>query len=322
MNVLVTGGAGFVGSQTIKELLKRGDKVICVDDFNGFNNPLLKEDRIRDFPADSFKLYRANITDFKVLKNIFDYNDIDLVIHLAARAGVRNSIADPRLYSEVNVAGTIHLLELAKKHDIKDFVFASSSSVYGGNKKVPFSEKDAVDYPISPYATTKRAGELSCHTYHHLFDMNIICLRFFTVYGPWGRMDMAPYKFTDLIANDQPIEMYGDGTSERDYTYIDDIVSGVLAAANYVQQNNKVFEICNLGNSQTIPLKKFIGLISKYLDKKPKIIKQPMQPGDMKITYADISKAKKLLGYNPQTSIEEGLKNLVEWYQKEAFGKY
>ena len=322
MNILVTGGAGFVGSHTIRELLARGDSVVCIDDFNGFNNPKIKEDRIRDFPADKFKLYRANITDYKVLENIFEYNDIDLVIHLAARAGVRNSIEDPRLYSEVNVAGTVHLLELAKKHDIKHFVFASSSSVYGGNKKVPFTESDAVDYPISPYATTKRAGELSCHTYHHLFDMNIACLRFFTVYGPWGRMDMAPYKFTNLIANDQPIEMYGDGTSERDYTYIDDIVSGVLAAADLVQQKKKVFEIFNLGNSQTVPLKKFIGLISQYLSKKPKIIRKPMQPGDMKITYADISKAKKILGYNPQTSIEKGLQSLVKWYQQEAHGKY
>ena len=322
MNVLVTGGAGFVGSHTVRELLERGDKVICIDDFNGFNNPLLKEDRIKDFPVDSFKLYRANITDYNVLENIFDSNEIDLIIHLAARAGVRNSIEDPRLYSEVNVAGTIHLLELAKKHDIKQFVFASSSSVYGGNKKVPFSETDAVDFPISPYATTKRAGELSCHTYHHLFGFNIACLRFFTVYGPQGRMDMAPYKFTNLIANDQPIEMYGDGTSERDYTYIDDIVSGVLASAEFVQQKKPVFEIFNLGNSQTVPLKKFISLISGYLGKKPKIIRRPMQPGDMKITYADISKAKKMLGYDPQTSLEEGLKNLVEWYQKEAFGKY
>lgn len=322
MNILVTGGAGFVGSHTIRKLLERGDQVICIDDFNSFNNPKLKEDRIRDFPVENFKLYRANITDYNVLENIFDSNDIDLVIHLAARAGVRSSIADPRLYSEVNVGGTIHLLELAKKHKIKPFVFASSSSVYGGNKKVPFSEDDAVDYPISPYATTKRAGELSCHTYHHLFGINIACLRFFTVYGPWGRMDMAPYKFTDLIANDQPIEMYGDGTSERDYTYIDDIVSGILASADLARQKKPVFEIINLGNSQTVPLTKFIGLISEYLDKKPEIVRKPMQPGDMKITYADISKAKKLLGYNPQTSIEEGLQNLVEWYQKEAFRKY
>ncbi|MBU1178596.1 GDP-mannose 4,6-dehydratase [Patescibacteria group bacterium] len=322
MNVLVTGGAGFVGSHTIRKLLERGDKVVCIDDFNGFNNPKIKEDRIRDFPVDDFKLFRADITDFQMLQNIFEYNDIEAIIHLAARAGVRNSIEDPRLYSEVNVAGTIHLLELAKKHAINHFVFASSSSVYGGNKKVPFSEEDAVDYPISPYATTKRAGELSCHTYHHLFGMNIACLRFFTVYGPWGRMDMAPYKFTDLIAKGQSIEMYGDGTSERDYTYIDDVVSGVLAALELVQKNEPVFEIFNLGNSQTVPLKKFISLISKNLGQEAKIIKKPMQPGDMKITYADITKAKKLLGYDPQTSIEEGLQNLVKWYQQEAFKKY
>ena len=322
MNVIVTGGAGFVGSQVIKKLLKQGNRVTCIDNFNYYNDPKLKEDRIKDFQkSNNFKLFRVDITNFQELSDIFSTNGIDLIIHLAARAGVRSSIADPRLYSETNVAGTMNLLELARRHQIKHFVFTSSSSVYGGNTKVPFSETDPVDSPISPYAATKKAGELACHTFHYLFDISIVCLRLFTVYGPWGRMDMAPYKFTDLIAHDQEIPVYGDGTTERDYTYIDDVVRGILAGVAYVQKEN-TFEIINLGNSQTVPLHKFISLIGKYLGKKPKIKRLPLQPGDMKKTYSDITKAKKLLNYNPQTSIEEGLKNLVEWYQKEAFGKY
>jgi len=322
MNIVVTGGAGFVGSQVIKKLLEQGNRVSCIDNFNYSNDPKLKEDRIKDFQeSKNFRLFRVDITNFQELSDIFATNGIDVIIHLAARAGVRSSIADPRLYSETNVAGTMNLLELARRHQIEHFVFTSSSSVYGGNTKVPFSETDPVDSPISPYAATKKAGELVCHTFHHLFNISIVCLRLFTVYGPWGRMDMAPYKFTDLIAHDQEIPVYGDGTTERDYTYIDDIVWGILASVEYVQQKN-VFEIINLGNSQTVPLKKFISLISKYLDKEPKIKRLPLQPGDMKVTNADISKAKKLLNYNPQTDIEEGLKNLVEWYKKEAFGRY
>jgi len=322
MNIVVTGGAGFVGSQVIKKLLEQGNRVTCIDNFNYSNDPKLKEDRIKDFQeSKNFRLFRVDITNFQELSDIFATNGIDVIIHLAARAGVRSSIADPRLYSETNVAGTMNLLELARRHQIEHFVFTSSSSVYGGNTKVPFSETDPVDSPISPYAATKKAGELVCHTFHHLFNISIVCLRLFTVYGPWGRMDMAPYKFTDLIAHDQEIPVYGDGTTERDYTYIDDIVWGILASVEYVQQKN-VFEIINLGNSQTVPLKKFISLISKYLDKEPKIKRLPLQPGDMKVTNADISKAKKLLNYNPQTDIEEGLKNLVEWYKKEAFGRY
>lgn len=316
MAILVTGGAGFIGSHTIRALLSRGESVICVDNFNDFYNPEIKEKNIRGFLNNkNFKLCRADICDFNKLKKVFLENEIDLIIHLAARAGVRPSIQNPILYSKVNIDGTLNLLELAREFKISNFIFASSSSVYGNNKKVPFSEKDNVDNPISPYAATKKAGELICYTYHKLYKISIVCLRFFTVYGPSGRPDMAPYKFTKLIFEGKEVPMYGDGSSCRDYTYINDIVSGIVSSIGYVKAH-KCYEIFNLGNSQTVKLRQLIAVIEKLLDKKAKIKRLPSQPGDVEKTYADISKAKKFLGWSPKTKIEEGMEKFVEWYKE------
>lgn len=317
MKILVTGGAGFIGSHTISSLLAQGERVVCVDDFNDFYDPDIKEKNVRDFlNKDNFKLYRLDICDFEKLKKVFQNHKVDLILHLAARAGIRSSIRDPLLYNKVNILGTVNLLELARAQRISNFIFASSSSVYGNNKKVPFFEEDCVDNPISPYAATKRAGELACYTYHKLYNMNTLCLRFFTVYGPSGRPDMAPYKFTKLIFEGNEVPMYGDGTSSRDYTYIDDIVAGILAAIRFIRsQNIPRYEIINLGNSRTTKLKYFISLIEKLVGKRAKIKKLPFQPGDVKITYADISKASRLLGYNPKTKIEDGMARFVEWYK-------
>jgi UDP-glucuronate 4-epimerase len=315
-NILITGGAGFIGSHTIRALLSRGERVVCVDDFNNFYSPEIKEKNVRDFlNSKNFKLYRVDICDLEKLKKVFLENKIDLIIHLAARAGVRPSIQNPILYTEVNIDSTLNLLELARQFKIKKFIFASSSSVYGNNKKTLFSENDNVDNPISPYAATKKAGELMCYTYHDLYKMSIACLRFFTVYGPSGRPDMAPYKFTDLIYKDKEIPMYGDGTSRRDYTFVDDIVSGILSATEYVKSHG-CYEIFNLGNSNTVELIYFISVIEKLLNKKAKILKLPKQPGDVEVTFADISKAKKLLGYGPKVKIEEGMERFIEWYKE------
>lgn len=340
MSILVTGGAGFIGSHVIKKLLEHlsapagadrqagKQKVICVDDFsaqggsasgeNNFYNPQFKEKNIEEFLNNkNFKLYRTTICNLRDLEKIFKKNKINIIIHLAAKTGVRPSIKDPLLYHQVNVLGTVNLLELARKYQIKNFIFASSSSIYGNNKKVPFSETDNVDNPISPYAATKKAGELICHTYHHLYNINVACLRFFTVYGPCGRPDMAPYKFTELISKEKEIEMYGDGSTYRDYTYINDIVSGILASIDYVKNHKDVYEIFNLGNSNTVELKYFIKVIEKALGKKAKIKKMPMQLGDVKWTYADLNKSRKYLDYQPKTKIEEGMAKFVAWYKKE-----
>ena len=312
MKVLVTGGAGFIGSHVADALLSRGDKVICIDDFNDYYNPEQKEANISmAMENENFVLYRGDIRDYGFLHRVFSKEMPDKVIHLAARAGVRLSIKQPLLYEEVNVKGTLSMLELAKDFKVKNFVFASSSSIYGVNKKIPFSEEDRVDNQISPYAVTKRAGELLCRSYHGLYGMNISCLRLFTVYGPRGRPDMAPYKFTKLIDEGKELEMYGDGTTMRDYTFIADIVSGFAAALD----KDYGFEIFNLGNSQTVELKYFISVIEGLLGKKARIIRKPMQPGDVPITYADVSKAKKMLGYNPKTSAEEGMKKFIDWYK-------
>lgn len=310
--ILVTGGAGFIGSHLCEALLKRGDSIVCADDFNDYYSPKIKEQNIKEcLKSKNFRLYREDIRDLKKLKIIFDDNEITGVVHLAARAGVRPSIANPLLYEETNVKGTLNLLELSK--NVKNFIFGSSSSVYG-NSKTPFSEEDRVDNPISPYAATKKAGELLCSTYHHLYNIPVTCLRFFTVYGPRGRPDMAPYKFTKLIDEGMEIEMYGDGSAKRDYTYITDVVSGILAALD----KRSEFEIINLGNSKTVELNYFISLIEKLLSKKAKIRKMPMQPGDVNATWADISKAKKLLGWEPKVRIEEGMEKFVKWFGEEG----
>jgi len=309
-HVLVTGGAGFIGSNLIKRLLADNRSVICVDDFNDYYSPLTKENNIKQFlNHKNFKLYRVDIRDFNSLKEIFTSNRISRVVHLAARAGVRPSLENPLLYEEVNLKGTMHLLELSK--NVKNFVFASSSSVYGNNKKTPFSEHDNVDKAISPYAATKKAGEVMCHVYHHLYNIPISCLRFFTVYGPSGRPDMAPYKFTKWIDEGKEVQRFGNGHSKRDYTYVDDIVDGVISAMD----RQFKYEIFNLGNSHSIELNYFIGLIEKELGKKAKIIEFPSQPGDVNITYANISKSKKMLNFQPKVSIEDGIAKFVKWYK-------
>ena len=312
MKLLVTGCAGFIGSHVAEALLKRGDSIIGVDDLNDYYDVKKKEKNLEILKKHSeFTFYKEDIRNYKELKKIFDKEKPDKVVHIAARAGVRPSIKDPLLYQDVNVRGTLNLLDLAKDYKVKSFVFASSSSIYGNNKKIPFSETDNVDNPISPYAATKKAAELLCHTYHHLYNMKITCLRFFTVYGPRGRPDMAPYKFTKLIIEGKPIPRFGDGTTKRDYTYISDIVKGVVAAID----KELDFEIINLGNNKPVVLNEFIRVIEKATGKKAIIKEMPTQPGDVNITYADISKAQKLLGYKPETSIEQGMKKFVDWYK-------
>ena len=309
MNVLVTGGAGFIGSHVVERLLTRGDTVTVVDDFNEFYDPALKRRNIRGF-ADRVKLIEADICS--ELRPVFAAQPFDTIIHLAARAGVRPSLAQPELYTRVNIVGTQNMLELARKFGIRKFVFGSSSSVYGVNQKVPFGEDDPIFKPISPYAATKLAGEALCHVYHHLYGLDVVCLRFFTVYGPRQRPDLAIRKFTQAIFAGKPIDIYGDGTSRRDYTYVDDILQGILACV----ERNFGYEIINLGESRTVDLHELLRLIEKATGKKAQVRQSPTQPGDVPITYADISKAKRLLGYQPKVAIEEGIEKFVEWYRR------
>jgi UDP-glucuronate 4-epimerase len=313
MKILVTGCAGFIGSHVSEALLERGDSVVGVDELNDYYDVSFKEDNLAVLKAyPEFKFYKQDIRNYDSLKILFEEEQPEKVVHLAARAGVRPSIQQPLLYEEVNVKGTLNLLDLAKDYHVKSFVFASSSSVYGNQKKIPFSETDNVDNPISPYAATKKAGELLCHNYHHLYGLKISCLRFFTVYGPRGRPDMAPYKFTKNIIEGKPILKYGDGTTKRDYTYIIDIVKGVIAATDAELD----YEIINLGNNKPVELNEFIKVIEDVAGKKAIIEQLPMQPGDVDITYADISKAQKLLGYKPDTTIKQGMKEFFDWYKK------
>lgn len=313
MKILVTGGAGFIGSSVTDRLLERGDQIVCLDNFDDFYKPEIKKRNIDTaLKNPGFKLVKGDIRDIGLLKELFAQESFDMIFHPAARAGVRPSIVDPMLYEDVNIKGTMNLLEMSREHNIKGFIFASSSSVYGKNEKVPFSEEDNVDFPISPYAATKKACELICYTYHALFKLNITCLRFFTVYGPRQRPEMAIHKFTRLIDQGKPVPMFGDGLSKRDYTYIDDIVSGVINAIDH----NAPYDIFNIGESQTTELRELIGLIEKYLGKNAIIEHHPDQPGDVPITYADITKAKNILGYNPQTKAVEGVRKFVEWYKE------
>lgn len=312
----VTGGAGFIGSTLSEKLLNLGNKVVAIDNFCDFYDPKIKENNVKGLVKNSnFKLYRADIRDREAVKKIFDENKIDVVMSLAAMAGVRPSIENPVLYQEVNCLGLQNILEEMKLHDVKNGVLASSSSVYGNCKEVPFREDMIVDYAISPYAATKKANEVMAHVYHKLYDMNIIMLRFFTVYGPKQRPDLAINKFTRLMLADKEIPMFGDGTTSRDYTYIDDIVDGIIKSCEYTLNNKNVYEILNLGNSSPTSLKEMINIIAKTLNVEPKIKQLPMQPGDVDRTYADISKAKELIGYEPKTSFEEGIKNFVDWYK-------
>lgn len=316
-NILVTGGAGFIGSHLVGKLLDEGVwNVSVVDNFNEFYAPAIKRDNIADFAANpDFRLYEKDICDAESLENIFAENKFDAIVHLAAWAGVRPSLLNPKLYAQVNINGTLNLLEAAQKYNVKQFVFGSSSSVYGINSKIPFSETDNISQTISPYAATKAAGEHFCHTFSHLYDIRTVCLRFFTVYGARQRPDLAIHKFSKLIRDEKPIPMFGDGTTRRDYTFVDDIIQGVRAAIDYDKAKHEIF---NLGESQTIELKELIALLEENLGKKAVIERKPMQPGDVPVTFADISKAKELLNYDPTTKIEDGIPKFVEWFKKQA----
>ena len=317
MNVLVTGGAGFIGSHTCEALLKKGHDVCIYDNFNDFYDPALKRGNIANIPA---SVMEADIRDGAALDKCLGSHCFDAVIHLAASAGVRPSIENPAIYVDVNINGTTQVLECMKKHNVKKLLFASSSSVYGNNQKVPFSENDAVDNPISPYAATKKACELLCHTYHHLYGINVACLRFFTVYGPRQRPDLAIRKFTEKIYANEPVPFFGDGNMGRDYTYIDDIVGGVLAALEWVQAKDASFEVFNLGNSYPVKLADMVKALEAEIGKEALVEKLPVPPGDVNLTWADITKSKKVLGYSPNTSFDEGIKKFVAWFRENRGG--
>ncbi len=313
----VTGGAGFIGSSLSQKLLEAGNKVVAIDNFCDFYNPKIKEYNVKELlENENFILYRKDIRDRQAIYEIFNKHKIDVVVHLAAMAGVRPSIENPILYQETNCMGTQNILEEMKLHNIKNLVMASSSSVYGNCKQVPFSEDMVVDYAISPYAATKKANEVMTHVYHKLFNMNVIMLRFFTVYGPKQRPDLAINKFTRLMLNNEEIPMFGDGSTSRDYTYIDDIVAGIIESCKYCVSNENVYEILNLGNSSPISLKEMINTIAETLDVIPKIKQLPMQAGDVERTYANISKAKSLIGYEPKTTFKQGISEFVKWYKQ------
>ena len=342
-NFLITGGAGFIGSTVAERLLNNGDKVIVVDNFNDFydynrkirnileitNNfnkisefeNLSKEEKISKLieivNSDNFTLVYSDIRDREAMDRVFAENSFDLVFNPAAMAGVRPSLLDPMLYEDVNVRGYMNLLELCKKYRVKKFVQASSSSVYGNNKEVPFKETAVVDFAISPYAATKKSCEVMGHVYHKLYNIDMVQLRFFTVYGPKQRPDLAIHKFTKMILEDKPIPFYGDGTTKRDYTYIDDIVDGLLKSMNYLFNNENVYEIFNIGESHVVSLKEMVETIENAIGKKAILDIQPMQPGDVDKTYADISKAKAMIGYDPQTNFSEGIRKFVEWYKRQ-----
>lgn len=312
MKILITGVAGFIGSNLAETLIYEGHTIEGIDNFDPFYDEKIKNRNISSFEnAPGFKLHRINLLEKQKISQIIFEGNFDLVIHLAAKAGVRPSIADPEAYFKTNLEGTLNLLEAMKAANLKKLVFASSSSVYGNNEKVPFSENDNVDFPISPYAASKKAGELLCHTYHHLFNFDIFCLRFFTVYGQRQRPDLAIHKFTKALLNNEEIPFYGDGSSRRDYTHISDIVQGIKLSV----QKLKGFEIINLGESQTTSLSELLAYLEKFTGKKARLKQLPFQPGDVQQTFADISKAKKLLGYNPSVSMEQGLQNFVQWYK-------
>lgn len=324
-NILITGGAGFIGSHLSEKLMELGHNIIIIDSFNDYYDPNLKEKNVEivSKTAEKFKVkykvYRGDIRNFDFMKKMFEENNIDGIVHLAANAGVRPSIENPQYYVEVNLNGLTNLLECMRLNDLHKLVFISSSSVYGNNKKVPFSEKDAVDNPISPYAATKKAGELLCYTYHHLFNINVACLRYFTVYGPRQRPDLAINKFTRLMLEDKPIPMYGDGSTARDYTYVSDIVDGTIRALNYISRHEKIYDIFNLGGSNPITLKELIEVIGNAIGKTPKIEQLAMQPGDVEITYSDFSHAKEILKYNPQVKLVNGINDFVKWYTNGLF---
>ncbi len=314
MSVLVTGAAGFIGSHFVERLLARGDEVVGLDLFDDFYDPAIKEANLtvaRDH--NGFHEVRGDIRDAETLARLPD--SVDAIVHLAARAGVRPSIQEPTLYTDVNLMGTMRLLELARDRAIGPFVFASSSSVYGNSETVPFVEDDPVDRPISPYAATKKAGELLCHTATHLDGIACVCLRFFTVYGPRQRPDLAIHKFARLMDAGRPIPMFGDGTSQRDYTYIDDILAGVTASLDLARSNPGTYEVINLGESRTVSLTEMIQVVAEEMGVDPVIDQLPPQPGDVERTYADVSRARRLLGYAPTTDFRDGVREFVTWFR-------
>ncbi len=311
--ILVTGGAGFIGSHLSTRLLARGDYVTVLDNFNDFYDPAIKRRNVAALsPPERVELVEGDLRDAALIERLFATGGFDVIVHLAARAGVRPSLEQPILYEEVNCIGTLHLLEAARRHGPQTFVFASSSSVYGINSKVPFSEDDPIEHPISPYATTKRNGELFCYNYHHLYGLKTSCLRFFTVYGPAQRPEMAIHKFTDRVAHGRPVPLFGKGDSRRDYTYIDDIIDGVVAVMDLAPD----FEILNLGGAETTRLSDLVAWIGAELGVEPVVEHLGEQPGDVPITYADVSKAHRLLGYSPKVDIREGLRRFVSWYRE------
>jgi UDP-glucuronate 4-epimerase len=310
MRILVTGGAGFIGSHLVEKLLAAGHEVAILDDFNDFYDPQIKHANIAGV-ANDVTMYHVDLRDGASVRNLFHREKFETVAHLAARAGVRPSIQEPQLYCDTNVSGTLHLLDAASVTGVERFIFASSSSVYGVSKTVPFSEDQHLTQTLSPYAATKIAAEFLCSTYSHLYQMRVVALRYFTVYGPRQRPDLAIHQFTRRIYAGQQIEQFGGGTTRRDYTYIDDVIQGTMAALKY---DGPLFDIFNLGESDTIQLKDLIAAIENALGKKAKINRMPEQPGDMPLTCADVSKARKLLGYNPTTRFSDGLPRFIEWF--------
>ena len=313
MSILVTGGAGFIGSHLLDRLVSQQRTAVCLDNFNDYYAPEIKRKNIQDaLESNHVEMVNGDIRDRQLCEEVFEDYDIESVVHLAAMAGVRPSIERPLLYEDVNCGGTLNLLECAKEADVGKFVFGSSSSVYGVKQEAPFKEEPLVGQPISPYGATKRSCEIYCHTYHHLYGIPIVCLRFFTVYGPRQRPDLAIYKFTDLIERGQPIPVFGDGSSKRDYTYCDDIVDGIVAALD----RNLAFEVINLGGGSPVTLSQLISLLEDALGKKADIKRLPDQPGDMPVTSADISRARELLDYEPNYPVEKGLDHFVAWYRE------
>jgi UDP-glucuronate 4-epimerase len=319
MNILDTGAAGFIGSHVCEQFIKHGNSIIGIDNFDNFYPLLFKKRNLFGLKKNKdFQFHNTDIRNRKALNNIFSKNKVDVVIHLAAKAGVRPSIDSIEEYYDVNVNGTVSLLEAMRQNNVRKLLFASSSSIYGNNLKVPFSETDTVDNPISPYASTKKSGELLCHVYSHLYNFDITCLRFFTVFGPRQRPDLAIHKFTRLIDEGKPIPFYGDGSTSRDYTYIDDIVQGINCAINYLNG----YQIFNLGESNVISLTQLVETIEISLNKKALLNKQPMQPGDVSKTFADISKARSEIGYNPKFDFQTGIVEFVKWYKSQKTNLY
>lgn len=310
-SILVTGGAGFIGSHLVDRLLNDGHHVTVIDNFNNFYDPRIKHENIKNYlEHDNFSLVEGDIRDTEAVERAFYTPGCTEAIHLAAMAGVRPSVENPYLYQEVNLIGTANILEACRKYDVKKLILASSSSVYGNNKKLPFSERDRVDDPASPYAATKKAAELIASTYHNLYGLNIACLRFFTVYGPRQRPEMAIHAFADAIWNNREINIFGDGQSRRDYTYISDIIEGIMGCRGLDYE----YEIFNLGRSDTIRLSDLVARLEKVFGKKARINKLPAQPGDVEQTFADITRAREKFGFNPEVSIDEGLVLFKDWY--------